>query len=427
MELIAGIIIAAIAIIYSLIYCRQQRTLCDRELRDKDERHERELRIRDEQLERERNDASRREQAAEQRWEKRIADMRREISGITAEQLAKRQTDLQQTNTRQLDEVLRPVKEQFEAFRKAVDANRTQSEIGKKEIQHTFAEAMRVFELQQKNAVEALREESKRIGNDAANLTRALKGDSKLQGDWGEMILESLLENSGLRRDEEYFIQENVKSEDGTRDFRPDVIVRFPGDRAVIIDSKVSLTAFADACSEPDPDKRSQRIKDHVRSLRKHVDELAAKNYPAKVKDAIEMVLMFVPNDQAYITAITEQHDLCSYAYSRHIVIISPSNLMMSLQLAYQMWQQDKRNRNVEKILDRATALYDKVAGYVDTFNELGTRLSRLDDSYQKARNQLCSGSGNIVGRMKALREMGISPKKKIAGEDDSDDVSQLE
>lgn len=427
MELIAGIIIAVAAFAFALIYCRQIRSACDRELRAKDEQREREIRAKDEQLQRERAEASRREQSADERWEKRIADMRRDISGITAEQLAKRQSDLQQTNTRQLDEVLRPVKEQFEAFRKAVDASRTQSELGKKEIQHTFTEAMRLFELQQKNAVEALREESKRIGNDAANLSRALKGDSKLQGDWGEMILESLLENSGLRRDEEYFIQENVKSEDGTRDFRPDVIVRFPGDRAVIIDSKVSLTAFADACAEPDAERRAQRLKDHVKSLRKHIDELAAKNYPAKVKDAIEMVLMFVPNDQAYITAITEQHDLCNYAYSRHVVIISPSNLMMSLQLAYQMWQQDRRNRNVEKILDRATALYDKVAGYVDTFNEIGTRLSRLDDSYQKARNQLCSGSGNIVGRMKALRELGISPKKKIAGEDDSDDVSMIE
>lgn len=361
----------------------------------------------------ERNNSERLRRESDRQWEQKLEALRQEMQKNAAEQLAAKQRDLQESNRSQMDELLKPIKEQFAEFKKSVDESKTQNEVNKKELQNSFEATMKLFQQEQQQAVANLKEQTMRIGSDAANLTRALKGDSKMQGDWGEMVLETILENSGLRKDEEFFIQENTKDEDG-KNFRPDVIVRFPEGRSVVIDSKVSLTAYADAVATDDEAERDRLLKAHAISVRKHIDELAAKDYSTLVDDAIGFVLMFIPNETSYISAMRQQPDLSRYAYRKKIIIISPSNLLMALQLAYNLWQYDRQNKNVEKIVKTAADLYDKVAGFEDTFNGVGDLINRLGTAFGKARNQLYEGSGNVMRRVEGLKELGVTPKKSI-------------
>ncbi|HCD78244.1 MAG TPA: DNA recombination protein RmuC [Prevotella sp.] len=361
----------------------------------------------------ERNNSERLRRESDRQWEQKLEALRQEMQKNAAEQLAAKQRDLQESNRSQMDELLKPIKEQFAEFKKSVDESKTQNEVNKKELQNSFEATMKLFQQEQQQAVANLKEQTMRIGSDAANLTRALKGDSKMQGDWGEMVLETILENSGLRKDEEFFIQENTKDEDG-KNFRPDVIVRFPEGRSVVIDSKVSLTAYADAVATDDEAERDRLLKAHAISVRKHIDELAAKDYSTLVDDAIGFVLMFIPNETSYISAMRQQPDLSRYAYRKKIIIISPSNLLMALQLAYNLWQYDRQNKNVEKIVKTAADLYDKVAGFEETFNGVGDLINRLGTAFGKARNQLYEGSGNVMRRVEGLKELGVTPKKSI-------------
>lgn len=367
------------------------------------------------QMERERRNTERRMEDTDRQWQLRFDRLKEEILNLNNALLLARQEKLQDTNRSQIAELLQPVKEQFDAFRKSVEATRTAGEVSKEELKHSFENTLKLFSQQQQMAVKALSEQTQKIGNDAENLTRVLKRDSKVQGDWGEMILETLLESSGLERDTHFFVQENVKDEYG-RNFRPDVIVRFPEGRSVIIDSKVSLTSYADSFDAPDDATRKIKLKEHARSVRKHVDELAVKKYDELVSDSIGLVLMFIPNDQCYLSAIEEDKELTRYAYAKGIVIISPSNLMIALQLAFNLWQQDRQTKNVETIVKTATELYEKVALFSDTIEDLEIHISRLNDSFAKAKNQMFEGKGNIFRRIENLKDLGISPKRKIKG-----------
>lgn len=351
----------------------------------------------------------------EQLWQIRFEKLKEELASLSASTLAEKQTSLQQTNQVQMDRMLAPIKEQFESFRKSVEESRTSSEVSKKELKDSFENTMRIFEKIQKSAVDSLREETARIGNEASNLTRALKRDTKKQGDWGELILESLLESSGLEKDRHFFVQESLKDEEG-RNLRPDVIVRFPEGRSVIIDSKVSLTAYAEAFESEDPSAKVRKMKEHAKSVRRHVDELVGKKYDTLVKDPIGFVLMFIPNDQCYLAAMEQERDLGSYAFSKGVVIISPSNLMIALQLAYNLWQQDARNKNIDKIVKTASDLYDKVAGFSETMEAVEKTIGKLNIDFSKAKKQLYEGSGNIMGRVENLRKLGLTPKKGIKG-----------
>ncbi len=368
----------------------------------------------------ERINSERLRRESDRQWEQKLEALRQEMQKNAAEQLAAKQRDLQESNRTQMDELLRPIKEQFAEFRKSVDESKTQNEVNKKELQNTFEATMKLFQQEQQQAVANLKEQTLRIGSDAANLTRALKGDSKMQGDWGEMVLETILENSGLRKDEEFFIQENTKDEGG-KNFRPDVIVRFPEGRSVVIDSKVSLTAYADAVATDDEAERDRLLKAHAVSVRKHIDELAAKDYSTLVDDAIGFVLMFIPNETSYIAAMRQQPDLSRYAYQKKIIIISPSNLLMALQLAYNLWQYDRQNKNVEKIVKTAADLYDKVAGFEDTFNGVGDLINRLGTAFGKAKNQLYDGTGNVMRRVESLKGLGVTPKKRLKADMDGE------
>ena len=372
------------------------------------------------QMENERLFAEKLRAESDQQWAQKLESLKQEMHRMTieqqkaaAEQLAAKQSALQENNRLQMDELLKPIKEQFADFKKSVEESKTQNEVNKKELQSTFEATMKLFQQEQQQAVTSLKEQTSKIGSDAANLTKALKGDSKMQGDWGEMVLETILENSGLRKDEEFFIQENTKDENG-KNFRPDVIVRFPEGRSVVIDSKVSLTAYTDALAAETDEERERLMKSHALSVRKHIDELAEKDYSKLVDDAIGFVLMFIPNETSYIAAMKQQPDLSRYAYQKKIIIISPSNLLMALQLAYNLWQYDRQNKNVEKIVKTAADLYDKVATFEDTFTGIGDLLTRLSGTYDKAKKQLYDGTGNVMRRVESLKNLGVTPKKQI-------------
>ena len=372
------------------------------------------------QMENERLYAAKLRAESDQQWSQKLESLKQEMQRMTieqqkvaAEQLAAKQSALQENNRLQMDELLKPIKEQFADFKKSVEESKTQNEVNKKELQNTFEATMKLFQQEQQQAVLNLKEQTEKIGSDAANLTKALKGDSKMQGDWGEMVLETILENSGLRKDEEFFIQENTKDEEG-KNYRPDVIVRFPEGRSVVIDSKVSLTAYSDALAAEDEAEQERLMKAHALSVRKHIDELAAKDYSKLVDDAIGFVLMFIPNETSYIAAMKQQPDLSRYAYQKKIIIISPSNLLMALQLAYNLWQYDRQNKNVEKIVKTAADLYDKVATFEDTFTGIGELITRLSGTYDKARKQLYDGTGNVMRRVESLKNLGVTPKKQI-------------
>ena len=366
-------------------------------------------------LERERQHAEQMRKESDLRWEEKLDSLKNNMQNTAAKELAAKQEELQRTNRMQMDDLLKPIKEQFNDFKRAVDESKTQNEVNKTELQKAFESTMKLFQQQQQQTVDSLKLQTERIGEDAANLSRALKGESKTQGDWGEMVLETLLENSGLQRDEEFFVQETVKSEDGAS-FRPDVVVKFPEGRSVVIDSKVSLKAYADAVAAEDERERDQLLAEHAKSVRRHVDELSAKSYDKLVKDAIGFVLMFVPNENSYIAAMKQQPDLSRYAYQKRIIIISPSNLLMALQLAYNLWQYDRQSKNVEKIVKTAAELYDKVAGFAETFTDLEAQLQRLARNFEQARGQLFDGKGNVLKRIEGLRALGVTPKKRIKG-----------
>ena len=337
------------------------------------------------QMENERLYAAKLRAESDQQWAQKLESLKQEMQRMTieqqkvaAEQLAAKQSALQENNRLQMDELLKPIKEQFADFKKSVEESKTQNEVNKKELQNTFEATMKLFQQEQQQAVLNLKEQTEKIGSDAANLTKALKGDSKMQGDWGEMVLETILENSGLRKDEEFFIQENTKDEEG-KNYRPDVIVRFPEGRSVVIDSKVSLTAYSDALAAEDEAEQERLMKAHALSVRKHIDELAAKDYSKLVDDAIGFVLM-----------------------------------LMALQLAYNLWQYDRQNKNVEKIVKTAADLYDKVAGFEDTFMSVGDLITRLSGTFDKAKKQLYDGTGNVMRRVESLKGLGVTPKKQI-------------
>lgn len=366
-----------------------------------------------EQIEKERKHAEELRNENDKQWNDKFEAMKQEIEKKSTEQLLNKQRELQYTNRTQFDELMKPIKEQFEAFQKSIEEAKNKNELNKKEITTSFENTLKSFQEHQDMTVKHLNEQTERIGNDANNLTKALKGESKTQGDWGEMILETMLENSGLRKDEEYFVQENVKNEDG-KNFRPDVVVRFPEGRSVVIDSKVSLTAYTEAVAAEDEATREMKLAEHVNSVKKHVNELAEKDYSHLVNGAIGYVLMFIPNESSYIAAMKQAPTLSSEAYKKHIIIISPSNLMMALQLAYNLWQADRQGKNVEEIVRRAGALYDKVVGFQDSFEDIGNYIGRLTKSFEEAKKKLYEGNANIMRQTESLKELGVTPKKQL-------------
>ena len=350
--------------------------------------------------------------------------LQEEVRNMATQMLDESREKMNTTDKERLDALLSPLKERLETFNQTVTNNSKENTANKTEIKTTFEEALKRLHAEQEltikamredqeRAVKELREQTERIGNDAASLTQALKGDSKMQGDWGEMILDKTLEDCGLIQGQQYFLQENYKDKDGNN-FRPDAVIVFPNEERAVIDAKVSLTAYQAAIREENATERERYLKEHVSSIKKHVDELSAKNYEKLVPGCIGFVLMFVPYESGYSAALKTDPSILQYAYRKHIIILSPSNLLMALQLTHTMWQNFRMTKNVEEILHQSNELFDKFVTFAETFVKLGADIDRLQQDFNRAKGQLNEGKGNIVRRLEGLKTLGISPKKQI-------------
>ena len=350
--------------------------------------------------------------------------MQEEMRTMAAQMLSESREHLNAADKERLDALLKPLHERIEAFNQNVTAATKEGASNKTEIKTTFEETIKLLQEVQTSTVKSIREDNERairelrqqterIGNDAASLTQALKGDTKMQGDWGEMILETTLESCGLTKNEQFFLQRNYQDEKGNS-FRPDAVIDLPGGEHAVIDAKVSLTAYQAAVNATDATEQELFLKEHIKSIKKHIDELSAKNYETIVPNCIGYVLMFVPYESGYAAAIKTDPSILQYAYRKHIILLSPSNLLMALQLTRTMWQNYRMNKNVEEILRASNDLYDKFVSFGETFLKIGTGIQRLQSDYEKAHSQLSEGKGNIVRRLDNMKMLGITPKKEL-------------
>lgn len=350
--------------------------------------------------------------------------MQEEMRTMAAQMLSESREHLNAADKERLDALLKPLHERIEAFNQNVTAATKEGASNKTEIKTTFEETIKLLQEVQTSTVKSIREDNERairelrqqterIGNDAASLTQALKGDSKMQGDWGEMILETTLESCGLTKNEQFFLQRSYQDEKGNS-FRPDAVIDLPGGEHAVIDAKVSLTAYQAAVNATDATEQELFLKEHIKSIKKHIDELSAKNYETIVPNCIGYVLMFVPYESGYAAAIKTDPSILQYAYRKHIILLSPSNLLMALQLTRTMWQNYRMNKNVEEILRASNDLYDKFVSFGETFLKIGTGIQRLQSDYEKAHSQLSEGKGNIVRRLDNMKMLGITPKKEL-------------
>lgn len=330
-----------------------------------------------------------------------------QFSSLADKLLQNHSLRLNASNKESMDNILKPLRIQLESLGKAVHDTNT-------------ASAERNASLE--TVIKGMMEKTDCLSKDAANLALALKGDSKKQGDWGEMVLERMLEESGLRKGEEYYVQPNFKTENGCN-VRPDVVIRFPDKRCVVVDSKVSLTAYVQYMAAETEEERFKYLNAHLSSVRKHIEELAGKDYASIVEGTISYVLMFIPNEASYMAAVQAAPSLPMEAYKRNIILISPTNLLMALQLAYNLWQKELQNKNVAAIFDRATKLYDKLATVQESFDSVGKALSSAQSSYNAALNQFSEGNGNFTGQVRKLLKMGINPRKQLRGASEEDEA----
>lgn len=328
---------------------------------------------------------------------------------ILANQILEEKTQrFTDTNKMNIEAILRPLNDRLLEFKTKVE------ETYDKESKQRFSLEERIKELVVLNS---------QISEDANNLTKALKGNNKVQGNWGEMILESILEKSGLKKGEEYYIQETLRDDsgraiqnvDGNR-LQPDVVVVYPGGRKIIIDSKVSLTAYVRYIESDNDDIKIMAEKEHVLSMKQHIDELSQKSYQ-DYAESLDFVMMFIPNEPAYILAMQLDSSLWDYAYRKRILLISPTNLIASLKVVSDLWKREYQSRNAQEIAKRGAILYDKFAGFVDTLQEIGKNIDRSQKSYDKAISQLKDGNGNLIRQAEMLKELGVKAQKELPNE----------
>ena len=303
-------------------------------------------------------------------------------------------------NAASLDALLKPLQTKLAEF--------------KEQVSNSYGnEARERFAL--KSEIERLANLNLRMSDETRSLTQALKGDSKVQGNWGELVLESILESSGLRKGEEYLVQDSHTQTDGSR-LQPDVVVKLPEGRSLVVDSKVSITAYARHAQTTDPIVAEQELAAHIQSLRQHIQGLSGKNYSSLYGvGSVDFVLMFVPIEPAFLLALKTAPNLYQEALAKNIVLVCPSTLMATLRTVAHLWRQDHQNRNALEIAKQCGTLYDKFVGFVDDLEKLGQRLDQAQTSYHDAFNKLKSGKGNLIRTAEKVRELGVKPSKNLS------------
>lgn len=332
-----------------------------------------------------------------------LEQMRVEFKAMAADVLEKNSEIFNKQSQQRLEEMLRPFDTDLKQFREKVEG-------------YYGEESKQRFSLQE--SIKSLVEANQRISQDAVNLTNALVGtnNNKFQGDWGETILEQILENSGLVKGQQWEVQATMRDELGCAlqndesDSRmiPDVVVHFPGKRDIIIDSKVSLKAYMAYLSAEDETTRTYYLKEHVASVRNHIDGLAGKRYDKYNVNSLDYVMLFIPNEPSYFVAMEADNKLWNYAYKKGIVLISPSNLITTLFVVNSLWTRERQQRDVQKIVDTANAIYDKFVNFIDNFTKIDGALKKASEAYTDALKQLTTGKGNITKRLSDLKEQGL-------------------
>lgn len=337
----------------------------------------------------------------QQLFEQTRQQMEEDFQNLARKVLAEQGRILREQHAGGLEGLLLPVRDQLEGFKKRVE------DVYDRESRDRVS----LFK-----EIEHLKALNERISRDAVDLTRALQGKNKLQGQWGEMILERLLEESGLEQGREFDTQVSIRDDQG-RLKQPDVIIHLPGKRDVIIDAKVSLNSYVKACRSTESADRKQYLQDHLASLEKHIKGLSGKKYqqlPGLTTP--DFVLLFIPVEGAFQAAINARPDLLSGAMRRRVILSGPSTLLAILRTIHHMWRLDEQNRNGLAIAKEAGNLYDKFVGFVEAFSEVGTRLDQAKKSWQLAETRLATGNGNLINRAQALKKLGVQPGKELSG-----------
>lgn len=329
--------------------------------------------------------------------EKLQSSFRLEFRNLANEILEEKSAQFKRTNKEAIDILLKPFRDNISEFRERVE------KIYSEENQQRGA---------LRSEIRSLQELNRRITEETTNLTQALRGNSKVQGDWGEMILETILESSSLVRGIHYTTQENLKSDEGSN-LRPDVILHLPGGKRIVIDSKVSLTAFVEHCGAEEDGVRKRHLDDHISSVRRHVGELGSKRYQ-DLLDSPDFVIMFVPNEPAFMAALQTDSSIWDDAYRKKVIVSSPTNLFALLKIVDDLWKRDNQSRNAIAIADEGAKLYDKFVGFVETLESIGKGLRGASENYERAMTQLRTGNGNLIGRTEKLRKLGVKASKSL-------------
>jgi DNA recombination protein RmuC len=326
-----------------------------------------------------------------------LTDQFKSLANDILEEKSKRFTEQNQAN---LGSLLNPLKDKFGEFQLKVESLEREGVTGRTEL---------------KIQIEQLRTLNERLSQDATNLVTALRGSSKTQGDWGEYVLESILESSGLRKGHEYRVQESFTREDRSR-ARVDVILDLPEGRHIIVDSKVSLNDYNDYCAAEDETVREAALVRHLASVRNHIRDLAQRNYPALFElNSLDFVVMFVPIEPAFMLAIARDSKLWQEAWDRNVLLVSPSTLLFVLRTVSQLWRQEQQTRNVQDIVRRGGELYDKLSAFVKDLIDVGKSLDTARATYEDAYKKLATGKGNAIRQAEMLKSLGVKPSKTIA------------
>ena len=323
----------------------------------------------------------------------------KEFENLANKILDEKSNKFTEQNKENMKNILSPLQEKIQLFEKRVDDTHKES------IDYHAALRQQIL---------GLREMNIQMSKETLNLTKALKGDSKMQGNWGELILERVLEKSGLEKDREYFVQQSHTTTDGNRVF-PDVVINLPDGKKMIVDSKVSLTAYEKYINEEDESLKNGFLKEHVNSIKRHVEQLGDKNYQDLYQiESPDFVLLFIPMEPAFALALNEDITLYNKAFEKNIVIVTPSTLLATLRTIDSMWTNQKQQENAFEIARQAGALYDKFEGFVADLIKVGKKIDESKVEYQGAMNKLVDGSGNLIKRVENLKKMGAKTQKSL-------------